>query len=320
MSGVRSKALSHPCRGIGLAGLLAESQGPVSTPPFFASLRFLVAAGFLLPYITLRTEPPRPQTRTDYLAILASGGLIVAAANAFLFIGQQYTTSATAAILISLSPILTVGLAASVLPSSTLTGRRVLGVLLGLVGVGIVAHPDPSNLLSATIFGKGLIFLAALALAVGGVALRSLQSTLSPLAITAWATFVGGVAMLALSLGRGEPILTASWSTIALLAVIYNGVIATPLGYVAYFILLETVGPVRVNLLTYVSPLVTAFAGWLLLGEHLRRLTIGGFVVIATGFVLVEYQSLTREATKLRARLSRNPRASTSPRPASLGL
>lgn len=277
---------------------------PYLPPVFFASLRFLVAAGFLLPYVTLRSEPLRPQTRTDYLAILASGGFVVAAANAFLFVGQQYATSATAAILISLSPILTVGLAAIALPSTNLTWRRVSGVLLGLVGVGIVAHPDPSNLLSATILGQGLIFLAALALAVGGVALRYFQSTLSSLAITAWATFVGGLVMLALSLIRGEPILAASWSTIALLAVIYNGVIATPLGYVAYFTLLETVGPVRVNLLTYVSPFVTALAGWLLLGEHISRLTIGGFVVITIGFVLVEYQSLTDEVTKLREALS----------------
>lgn len=283
---------------------VANTAGLAYLPPvFFASLRFLVAAGLLFPYVTLRSESLRPQTRADFLAVLASGGVIVAAANAFLFVGQQYTTSATAAILISLSPVLTVGLAAAVLPGERLTCRRVLGVILGLLGVGIVAHPDPTTLLSATIVGKGFIFLAALSLAVGSVVLRYLPSALSPLAITAWATLVGGLVMLALSLVRGEPFLAASWSSVAVLAVVYNGVIATPLGYIAYFTLLETVGPVRVNLLTYVSPFVTALAGWLLLGEHLSSLAVGGFVVIVSGFVLVEYQGLAREFTRLRTAL-----------------
>lgn len=277
---------------------------PYLPPVFFASLRFLIAAALLLPYVALRSEPLRPQTHTDYLTILASGGLVVAAANALLFIGQQYTTSATAAILISLSPILAVGLAAVVLTSEHLTRQRISGVIIGLVGVGIVARPDLSNLLSTTILGIGLLFFAALALAAGGVALRYFQSSLSSLAIAAWATLVGGLAMLALSLGRGEPILAASWTSVALLAVVYNGVIATPIGYVAYFSLLETVGPVRVNLITYVSPLVTALLGWLLLGEQLPLLTFVGFAVITIGFFLIEYQSLTREVARLRRMLS----------------
>ncbi|WP_227376250.1 DMT family transporter [Haladaptatus halobius] len=277
---------------------------PYLPPVFFASLRFLIAAALLLPYIALRSEPLRPQSHTDYLTILASGGLVVGAANVFLFIGQQYTTSATAAILISLSPILTVGLAAAVLPSNRLTWRSVFGVILGLVGVGIVVHPNPSNLFSITMLGMGILFLAALSLAVGGVALRNLQGSLSSLAITAWATLVGGIAMLVLSLARGEPVAATSWSRVALFAVVYNGVIATPIGYIAYFSLLESVGPVRVNLLTYVSPLVTAVLGWLLLGEQLSLLTLVGFIVIATGFFLIEYRSLTHEVARLRCALS----------------
>lgn len=284
---------------------VANTAGLSYLPPvFFASLRFLIAAGLLLPYVAFRSEPLRPQSRTDYLTILASGGLVVGAANALLFIGQQYTTSATAAILISLSPILSVGLAVAVLPDERLALRGVVGVVLGLLGVGIVAQPTPSNLFSSTMLGIGLLLLAAVALAVGGVALRHLQSSLSSLAVAAWATFVGGIAMLVLSLARGEPVATTAWSRVALLAVIYNGVVATPIGYIAYFSLLESVGPVRVNLLTYVSPLVTAVFGWLLLDEQLSPLTLVGFLVITTGFFLIEYRSLTQEVARLRDVLS----------------
>ncbi len=135
---------------------VANKAGLTYLPPvFFASLRFLIAAALLLPYVALRSERLRPRMHTDYLTILASGGLVVGAANAFLFVGQQYTTSATAAIIISLSPILTVGLAAALLPSSLLSWRGVFGVVLGLVGVGIVAQTSPSNLVPVTMLGDG---------------------------------------------------------------------------------------------------------------------------------------------------------------------
>lgn len=279
---------------------VANKAGLPHLPPmFFASVRFLVAAGLLLPYLAVRGTPLRPRSRVDVLAISVSGGLVVAAANGFLFVGQQYTTSATAAILISLTPVLTVGLAVVFLPGERLTRSRVAGVLLGFVGVGLVAQPE-LTLVTTTHLGKALIILGALSLALGGVTLRQLPSTLSPLAIAGWATFVGGVGLFGLSLSYGESVLTVSWTSVAVLAVVYNGVIATPLGYVAYFTLLETVGPVRVNLLTYASPLVTSLAGWLLLGESLSPAVAAGFVVIAAGFLLVEYQAVAEDARRLR--------------------
>lgn len=283
---------------------VANSAGLPHLPPvFFASLRFLVAAGVLLPYVSLRSTRAVPRTRTEYLTILASGGLVVGAANVFLFVGQQYTTSATAAVLVGFSPVLTVPLAAAVLPNERLTRRRVLGVILGFVGVGVVSQPSPAMAASTSIAGVGLVLLAASSLAVGGVVLRRLDGSLPPLAVTAWAMLVGGMTMLVLSFLRGEPIAAVRWPPVAVLAVGYNGLVATPVGYLAYFTLLDTVGPVRVNLLTYVSPVVSAVAGWALLGESLAGTTVVGFVTIAAGFALVEHRTLARELASARTAL-----------------
>ena len=102
-------------------------------PVFFASLRFGFAAVPLLIYVRITTPQWQPRTRDDWYTILASGGLVVAAANVFLFVGQQFTTSATAAVIASLSPVLTVGFAVvflsnivSVVNSESL-GFRVIG-------------------------------------------------------------------------------------------------------------------------------------------------------------------------------------------------
>lgn len=56
---------------------------------------------------------------------------MIAAYHAFLFIGQQWTTSAAAAIIFSLSPILTSGFARVLLTDKRLTLVSVVGLLVG---------------------------------------------------------------------------------------------------------------------------------------------------------------------------------------------
>lgn len=279
---------------------VANKAGLQYLPPvYFASLRFLIAAGLLFPYVAFSGTSLSPRTRNDYFAIIVGGGFIVTASNVFLFIGQQYTTSAVAAILIGLSPILTIGLSAVFLPSEPLSFRRTMGISLGFLGVIIIASPDPASFFSSIFIGKLLIIVAAFALAVGGVSLRHLQCTLSPLAIATWSTLVGGLSLLLISFVRGEAIIFVPWTSVSLAAVFYNGVIATPIGYAAYFKLLDEVGPVRVNLITYMSPLITSVLGWLILGEILSHAILVGFLVIVFGFVLLEYTSLHEETVKI---------------------
>jgi probable blue pigment (indigoidine) exporter len=273
-------------------------------PVFFAALRFECAAVPLLLYVRLTSTQWRPYTRDDWYTILASGGLVVAAANIFLFIGQQFTTSATAAVIASLSPILAVGFAFILLSETAITRRRILGIGCGLIGAAIIAHPDVERLVAPVVVGKGLIFLAAAALALGSVLMRRYETSLSTIAVTGWAMLLGGSAILLLSLLLGEPIGHVRWTPIAILVVVYNGLLATPVAYVAYFELVETIGPIQTTLITYVAPVVTALAEWVLLGEILSVETTIGFGVIVVGFVLVRYRTLLEEAKRLRGHLT----------------
>lgn len=291
-------------RSIGLFALAAVLTGgvyvatkaglPYVPPVLFASFRFGVAAVLLMGYVRLTTQDWYPSTRADWMAILAAGGLVVATANALLFVGQQFTTSATAAVLVSVNPVLTAGFAVVLLPNTDFSLRRLVGLLVGLAGVGIVARPASASAPLLSALGVGLIVAAATALALGSVLLRRVTTQLSTLAITGWATAVGGLTLFVLSLALGESIAAIEWTRTAVVAVAYNGLLATPVVYVAYFELVETIGPVRVNLLTYASPVVTAVAGWALLGETVPPATMAGFVVIATGFVLVNYRAFRR--------------------------
>ncbi|NHN57572.1 DMT family transporter [Halorussus rarus] len=274
---------------------VAAKAGLAYFPPLlFVALRFDVAAAALLGYVALTT--PRddllPRTRSDVAGILATGILVIGLANALLFVGQQYATSAVASIVFSLNPILTPVFAAGLLSDERLSARGGVGMLLGLVGVGLVASPDPANLLGGGAVGKAILLAGATSGALGSVLIRRADADLSSTVRTAWALPFAALLCHLLSLSAGESVAAVSWTPEALAALGYVGLFAGALAYIAYFGLLDEVGAIRANLAFYVVPVVATLGGWALLGEAVSTLAVLGFLTIFAGFAVLGSESM----------------------------
>ncbi|UPV73537.1 DMT family transporter [Halorussus limi] len=272
---------------------VAIEVGLDSLPPLlFAALRYDFGAVLLVAYAAVARDRWLPRTRGDYRSILVIGVFLITAANGLLFVGQQYTTGGVAAILYSLNPVLTTGFARSLLPDDRLSPLGLLGLLVGLAGVALVVRPDPANLLAGTT-GKLLVVLSAASVALGSVLLRRTAPTADSVATTGWGMAVGALLMHGASLVGGEtPRVADVLDPQVLLPLGYLAVVATAAAYAVYFGLLERHSPVQVNLVSYLVPIVTAVAGWLLLDESLTAPTVVGFLVVLVGFSLVKREAL----------------------------
>jgi len=274
----------------------AIRAGLGSFPPFlFAALRFGAAGVLLFGYLLGTGTDRRPRTRADVAAIAAAAVFVVAFGNGLLFAGQRTVPSGVASILYALIPILTAGLAAVLLPGEPITPRRLGGVALGFLGVGVIARPDPSNLLAAELFGIALVVAAAASVALGSVLLRRLGSTLEIEALTSWAMLVGSVLLAVGSALAGEGLTDVTLTPVGVAAVVYLAVFASALAYAAYFALLDRVGPLEINLVSYAVPVVATAAGVALLGETLTAGTVAGFGLIAGGFVVLKGGAIVAE-------------------------
>jgi drug/metabolite transporter (DMT)-like permease len=63
--------------------------------------------------------------------------------------------------------------------------------------------------------------------------------------------------------------------------------------------LLDELGAVEINLVSYAAPIFTAILGWMILDESLSPLSILGFLIIFTGFSLIKRRELRLELRKL---------------------
>jgi drug/metabolite transporter (DMT)-like permease len=270
-------------------------------PVLFAAIRYDIAGVLMLGYAAYVVDDPFPRGRGQWALVAVGATLMIAAYHALLFIGELNTTSAAAAVIVSLSPVLTTGFARILLPSERMTAAGIAGLVLGLLGVAVLAQPDPSNLLAEDVVAKLLVFGAAAAFALGSVLTRRIDAELPIETMEAWSMLVGALLMHLVSVALPtESFAAITWSVEAVVALGYLSVAASALGFLVYFDLLDRLGPIEINLVSYVAPIFAAVSGWLFLGEIIGVPTVVGFLVIFAGFVLIKRRALAEEFEGIR--------------------
>lgn len=111
----------------------------------------------------------------------------------------------------------------------------------------------------------------------------------------------GGVMMHVVSATMGESVVGLPPLEEAL-ALAYLALAASAVGFLIYFRLLGRIGPIEINLVSYVAPVAAAIVGFLWLGEVIDANTVGGFVVIFVGFVLIKRRAIRGEIRRYRTR------------------
>lgn len=279
---------------------VAIQEGLHYFPPFtFAGIRYLAAGFIILTYAALTVDRWLPRGRDEWLSITVAGVLVFAVYHGLLYLGEQYVSGAVAAVVISLSPVLTVVFAALVLGEGDFDVRTLAGFALGVGGVVVLSQPDLSNLDERYLLGIGLVLAAGAAFALGAVLERPLRTDLPTRAMEGWAMVVGSLVLLGGGAATGESLAAISWTTTAVASLVFLTLGSGVLGFLAYFELLARVGPVDLNLVGYAEPVVATVVAWLLLGQVVSPATLAGFVLVFTGFALVKRDALARKVHAL---------------------
>jgi drug/metabolite transporter (DMT)-like permease len=256
-------------------------------PHFLAATgRFVAALLPLLAFALATGNFPR-LTRRQVGATLLLGATGVFAYNAFFFAGLAHIPASRAALIVALSPIMTM-LVMRVLAHERWSALRFAGVAVSLVGVTLViTRGDLASVLGGAVgLGELWIFLAVVAWVAYTIIGKRALDGLSATAATAWSTLWGTLmlavpALVELAGGAVRWPDGLSW-----LAMAYLGVCGTALAFVWYNQAVATIGPARATLFTNLVPVFAVIFSVVFLGERPVLASLVGGVLVVSGVFL----------------------------------
>jgi drug/metabolite transporter (DMT)-like permease len=254
--------------------------------PDIALGRYLIAApGFAAALIMTRGLPGA--SRRDLLRLAAAGLLVVVVYHLSLNAGEMLTTAGTAAVVVASAPGMTLAMAVAV-GQERFSRRRAAGLAVSFAGVIVVILLGSGERISfANARGPLLVLAAPVAFAGYNVLVKPLLARFGAVAVTAAASLVGTVALLPFtSTATARRVGALHPGGIALL--LYLGVAATLLGYMAWTLGLRRLDASRTTAYLYGVPVVAIVIGAVTLGEQVTVWLGFGAALVVAGVAMAQ--------------------------------
>jgi drug/metabolite transporter (DMT)-like permease len=249
------------------------------SPAMLIEVRLLLAAPILVAFAVRRYG----------WASLGRGwrpGLVLGVINAavpFTLIAWAETRvdSGTAAVANASVPIFVALIAVFVAPSERSTGLRLVGIVLGLVGVAVLAGVHPQGGGRGTV-GTCAIVLASVSYAAANLYAGRHMAVGGPV-LAATSMCFAFLLLLPLALAT-PPASVPGWKPLA--SAVALGLLGTALAQILSYRLIRLYGPARAVLVAYLLPAFALLYGFVFLHEHLTPQKLAGLALITGGVAL----------------------------------
>lgn len=231
-------------------------------------------------------------------------------------LSETRISSALAGIGNAATPIATVLATLAILPGERATGRRLVAVGIGFLGVVTIMQPwtatDRPDLVGFTMalvggasYGIGWTYNRRY---LSGVDLGGLSQPAATLitglvlmvpVLVGWALLQPDGLAATWSYGAVEP---GTWVWLPLVSTLVLGLVGTGFAYMLQFDVVRGAGPVIGSTITYLIPVVSVLLGVLVLGEHLGAWQLVGFAVVLGAAYVINRRPKAPEAVAVRAR------------------
>ena len=271
-------------------------------PLIVAGVRHIVAGSFLLGWACVRGYRP---TLREWRASAILGVLYFVIGHGTLHWAETVVPSGWAALLIASEPIWIAVMAAAVSHGERLTGKTIIGLLLGIAGVALLVGAETASGQRSGIIGSVAILIGTVSWSVGVIYSRTSSLPGNAPARAGMPEIVGSLILLILAGFTGEysQLHISTVTSRSALSLLYLIIFGSIIAFSAYTWLLEHVSPTLVSTHTYVNPVIAVLMGWLWAGEVINMRVLGAGVLTLVAVFLIsrgtgktEQQEMAEEA------------------------
>ena len=213
------------------------------------------------------------------------------------YMGCAHATGTNVAIAVSTGSFITILFSALLFRQEKLTGKKLLGCVLGFTGVALINISADSGLsLDMSLMGEGAIILSCCSYALSSCFTKKFSKTENPVMLCGYQFLLGGAIMIAGALLLGGKLANAGFGGVLL--VLYLALVSA----VAFSLtsLLMKYNPVsRVSIFGFLNPIFGVFLSMLVLGESSQEFGLKGFValiLVCAGVLAVNMQKADKNS------------------------
>lgn len=251
----------------------------------FAGYRFTLAGLLLLLLSRIVRKQKLQLTRPQWTGLIMLGILQTGLQYMFFYVGVANTTGVKGSIMNATTTFFSVVLAHFIYKNDKLSRNKIVGCLLGFVGVIIVNFHTDLLAFSFSFTGEGFVIIAALVFSVTALYAKRLTATIDVLIITGVSLFVGGLVLTLLGLslgGRVTHFTLESTSNLIYLALLSS------VAFCLWNMLLKYNKVGRVSVYNFLIPVFGALLSALFLGETILELkNLVALLFVSVGIYLV---------------------------------
>lgn len=232
---------------------------------------------------------PRPGSVQAWRSLFTMGLLNNVIPFTLIVWGQTHIESGLASILNASLPMFTVIVAGLILPDERISLGKIIGVIIGLVGVIVMIGPSALGGLSSDVLAQLAIVLAAIVYSFAAVFGRRFKILgLHPITTAAGQVSASTMILLPVVLWIDKPLSQPMPGALVLSALIALAVGSTALAYILYFQLLSRAGATNLSLVTLLIPVSAIFLGFVFLDERLQLMHLLGMALIGLGLSAID--------------------------------
>lgn len=251
------------------------------TPLHILYIRYAIA---LIILTVIHPKFTKPSAFKEELVLFLISGSLVAY---FIFENSalKITYSSNVSLIVATIPLITGVLSMFILKTRFFTRSSILGFIIAYAGVFMVII-NGNSLEGVEPLGDFFALGAAVSFAVYSVLMQKLKDTYHMVRLTRKVFFYGFIIMSVIVAIKRPSYAEVTWSMPLIGALLFLGIIASSFAFIMWNHAIKIIGPIKTNQYIYLVPVVTTVFAFIVLGEKITLLTIGGTACILIGLYL----------------------------------
>ncbi len=257
----------------------------VSSKIVFAGYRFTMAGLLVLILAKVFGQKLFSFSKKDFLSLIILGITQTTLQYIFFYIGLANTTGVKGSIMNSMGTFFSVFLAHYLYKNDKLNVQKILGCIIGFIGVMIVNFSADLLNFSFNFKGEGFVIISSFMFSVAAIYGKKLTQSMDVMVVTGYSLFLGGALLTILGMSFGGRVHNFTLSSSLLLSYM---ILLSSVAFTLWSLLLKYNKVGSVSVFIFLTPIFGAILSAIFLGENILEIkNIFALILVCFGIWMV---------------------------------